>query len=291
MRHSSDRHRQIAEENTILLTQVGSGLHGVTVEGTDDRDEMGVCIEPPECVIGLENFEQYQYRTQPEHVRSGPGDLDLVIYSLRKWARLAAQGNPTVLLLLFAPEDQWVNPNKDWSWRIPDQRKLFLSRESGKRFIGYLDAQRDRMLGLRSQRTNRPELIDVYGFDTKFAYHAVRLGLQGVELLSTGNITLPIPEPSRTWLRELRYGKHSKNDALERIADLRNMLEKLTATAPLPEKVDPQQLNRWLIDTYREWWEYKDGVLDRNPRPNCRACRPEVRTGCPCRRCRDLRIS
>ena len=42
---------------------------------------------------------------QPEGARSGAGDLDLVIYSLRKWARLAAQGNPTVLLLLFVPDD------------------------------------------------------------------------------------------------------------------------------------------------------------------------------------------
>lgn len=32
-----------------------------------------------------------------------PGDLDLTIYSLRKWVRLALAGNPTVLLLLFAP--------------------------------------------------------------------------------------------------------------------------------------------------------------------------------------------
>ena len=36
-------------------------------------------------------------RTQPEGVRSGPGDLDLIVYSLRKWMRLALTGNPTVL--------------------------------------------------------------------------------------------------------------------------------------------------------------------------------------------------
>ncbi|MGH3296488.1 MAG: DNA polymerase beta superfamily protein [Trebonia sp.] len=35
--------------------------------------------------------------------RSGAGDLDVIIYSARKRARLALAGNPTVLLVLFVP--------------------------------------------------------------------------------------------------------------------------------------------------------------------------------------------
>jgi hypothetical protein len=62
---------------------------------------MGVCIEPPEYVIGLEHFETWVHRTRPEGVRSEAGDLDFVVNSLRKYARLALRGNPTVLLLLF----------------------------------------------------------------------------------------------------------------------------------------------------------------------------------------------
>ena len=30
----------------ILRGQVGSGVHGTSVEGQDDRDEMGLCLEP-----------------------------------------------------------------------------------------------------------------------------------------------------------------------------------------------------------------------------------------------------
>ncbi|MFH8979386.1 DNA polymerase beta superfamily protein, partial [Streptomyces sp. NPDC017890] len=105
--HSEPKFKAIADSNTVLRGQVGSGLHGVTT-GNDDRDEMGVCIEPPEFVIGVSKFEQYQYRTQPEGVRSGAGDLDLVVYSLRKWARLAEAGNPTVLLLMFIPPHELV---------------------------------------------------------------------------------------------------------------------------------------------------------------------------------------
>jgi uncharacterized protein len=246
-------HRDVAERNTILRTQVGSGLHGVTVAGTDDRDEMGVCIEPPEAVIGLEKFEQYQYRTQPEGVRSGAGDLDLVVYSLRKWAKLAAAGNPTVLLLLFVPAHEIVQIQQP-GFELQHNAEMFLSREVGRRFIGYLDAQRDQMLGLRSKHTNRPELIDLYGFDTKFAYHAVRLGLQGAELLNTGHISLPIREPWRAWLHDLRIGKVGKQAVLDCIGDFRQELVELTETADLPAKPDYQRLNAWLTDTYTQWW-------------------------------------
>lgn len=253
-KHETARAKEIAEENTILLTQVGSGLHGVSIANQDDRDEMGVCIEPPSCVIGLEKFQQYQFRTQPEGERSGPGDLDLVIYSLRKWAKLAAQGNPTVLLLLFAPADQLVQCDM-WGRTLQNRKDLFISKECGRRFIGYLDAQWERMLGMRSRRTNRPELIEVYGFDTKFAYHALRLGIQGLELLTTGNITLPMPEPYRSIIKDVRVGKYTKSEVVEWIENLHAELDKALVTADLPDKPDYHRLNDWLSQMYLGWWE------------------------------------
>jgi len=96
-----ERARQIGEEGCVLRAVVGSTVHGLSNPGTDDRDEMGVCIEPPEYVVGLRPFEHWVYRTQSEGVPSGPGDLDLTIYGLRKYCRLAMKGSPTVLLLLF----------------------------------------------------------------------------------------------------------------------------------------------------------------------------------------------
>lgn len=39
--------RELAEPNTILRCLVGSTVHGISVSDQDDRDEMGVCVEPP----------------------------------------------------------------------------------------------------------------------------------------------------------------------------------------------------------------------------------------------------
>ena len=256
-KHESDRNKHIAEEGLILLSEVGSGLHGVTVEGTDDHDEMGLCIEPPSCVIGLEKFEQYQWRTQPENVRSGPGDTDHVTYSLRKWTRLAAAGNPTVLLLLFTPPQKIITSLSPWGREVQQAADMFISKQCGYRFLGYLTAQKDRMLGHRSQRTNRPELVDVYGFDTKFAYHAIRLGLQGIELMEQGGIELPIAEPNRTILRDLRTGHYSLTQALDWIDDLHAKLLGLTNESKRPEHPDYQAINTWLISMYQEFWHEK----------------------------------
>src|SRR4051812_46676352 len=96
---------RMVEDNTILRGIVGSTVHGLSVAAQDDRDEMAICVEPWEHYFGLRpRWEHYIQRTQPEGVRSGPGDLDLVVYSLAKWTRLALAGNPTILILLFLPE-------------------------------------------------------------------------------------------------------------------------------------------------------------------------------------------
>jgi uncharacterized protein len=206
-------------------------------------------------VIGLDRFEQYIFRTQPEGRRSGPGDLDLVVYSLRKWLRLALQGNPTVLLPLFVPDSEIVEIT-DLGRELRANPEIVLSRVAGKRFIGYLRSQRAGMLGT-SRHTNRPELIAKYGFDAKYAMHMVRLGVQGVELLETGRITLPIPQPWLAWLRDLRQGKHTKDEALAAADELEARLTKLLTSSPLPERPAYQRANAWLIDSYQRAWATK----------------------------------
>jgi len=127
--HASEQARRIAEAGLILRVHVGSGVHGTSITGQDDRDEMGLCLEPPEYITGLARvpagigatsatvpFEQYERHTAWDRPgglanRSGAGDLDVIIYSARKWCRLALAGNPTVLLPLFVPDDEVVFRN------------------------------------------------------------------------------------------------------------------------------------------------------------------------------------
>jgi RNA repair pathway DNA polymerase beta family len=106
--------RELAERRTILRTLVGSTVHGLNVrDAVEDRDERGVLVEPFEAVVGFSRFEQFIYRSAAERegrqdARSQAGDLDLVIYSLRKYLRLCLTGNPTMMLPLYAPADATI---------------------------------------------------------------------------------------------------------------------------------------------------------------------------------------
>jgi uncharacterized protein len=141
--HASEEARSIAEKGMILRVQVGSGVHGTSITGQDDRDEMGLCLEPPQFVTGLASvpngsgglapsvrFEQYERHTAWDRPgglanRSGAGDLDVIIYSARKWARLAANAH------------------------------RFVSRLAASRYLGYLKGQKAAMTGQPGAHTNR----------------------------------------------------------------------------------------------------------------------------------------
>jgi uncharacterized protein len=252
-------HRAVAEPNTILRGLVGSTVHGLVLGGTDDRDEMGVCIEPRRYVTGFGKFEQWVYRSAAERegyagARSRAGDLDLTIYGLRKWTGLALQGNPTVLLLLYLPHEALVIRTSVGE-QLQKLAPAFASRQAGKRFLGYLEAQRQRLVGERGQRdVNRTELVEQFGYDTKYAMHMLRLGHQGVEFLETGRLTLPIREPVRSHLMDIRRGRGNLADVLEECTQLELRLASLLDSSPLPAEPDVKTVEHFVMDTYEAAW-------------------------------------
>ncbi len=124
------------------------------------------------------------------------------------------------------------------------------------------------MTGAASAHTNRPELVATHGYDTKFAMHALRLGVQGVELLSTGRITLPVPEPDLSYLRQIRRGELPLDEVLAEVDAAESRLLALRRGSQLPEQPDRAWVDRWLHRTCRT------GVRDRDaPEPFVRAAR------------------
>ena len=254
----------IVERGTILRATVGSTLHGLHHGGQDDRDEMAVFIEPPEYLLGLRRapgipgglygFEHFVARTQPEGARSGPGDLDLVAYSLRKYVRLALKGHPTILLLLFVP-DELVLVKTELGNALRDLRPALLSRRAGRGYLGYLRGQKERLLETRGRKgVNRPELLAAHGFDTKYAMHAARLGHQGLELMETGSLTLPMPEPERSRVMAIRTGDRSFEDSIAEIEETERRLAEALERTSLPAEPDREAVDRFLVEAYRRAW-------------------------------------
>jgi hypothetical protein len=147
-----------------------------------------------------------------------------------------------------------LRANKQW----------FASRRAGHAYLGYMQRQRDRMTGERGQmRVNRPELIERYGFDTKYAGHVLRLGYQGIEFLEDGRLTLPMREPERLRVLQVRTGHVPFEEVLAEADVLQRRLESLLEDSPLPDRPDYDAVNSFLADTYRTWWNRGYGNASR----------------------------
>jgi predicted nucleotidyltransferase len=241
-----------AETSEILRVEVGSTIHGVSVDAQDDLDLLGVYMEPKECVLGLRLSESVTFRTAPKGERSKPGDVDLVIHSLRKFCQLASRGNPSILLALYSPKIYKAHPI---ALDLRQKHGMFFSKVALHAYLGYMQSQRERLTGERGQkRTNRPELIEKYGYDTKYAGHLIRLGLQGIEYADTGKLELPMKRASE--VIAIRTGKVSEKEVVEFSRHLEADLEDRLDSPGIPPMANYAMINDFLVRAQEEWWSY-----------------------------------
>ena len=117
-------------DRLIHLFVGGSELHGAKLRGSDDIDIYGLYIEHPEMILGMESIPHFVWSTAGDERRNGPNDVDVTLYSLKKWATLACKGNPTALHFLFAAS---AIRHPIWS-RIVSARSVFLARSCAEQF-------------------------------------------------------------------------------------------------------------------------------------------------------------
>lgn len=247
----------------IMLVEVGSTAHGTGLDGAEDHDEMGVVIEDQNQVFSINGsgFPNTMQRTQPEGTRSGPGDTDRSLYSLRNFVRLAAAGNPSILMAFWAPVIE-VTP---LGQELRQLGRAFIGRHIIPRYRGYMQGQGRRLLGLRGNGHGRrggggrEELIAEHGYDTKYAMHCARLGFQCIELLDTNHLNLPIQGEPGEWLRAVRRGQVSFGDWWDRCVDLDHRMEARADYTRLYPGPDVERIETWLAVAHRLHWRWGNG--------------------------------
>ena len=239
--------RNITFSEVVRIVEVGSTAHGISSSQTgDDFDAMVIRIEPfTELVVGSPNRQSLMIRTQPEGIRSRMGDIDLQVYTLRKFVGLAAKGNPSILGGLFSQAVHYSALDLD------PIVGMVASKRAGSAFLGYMRQQLERWQGVRGQKNvKRPELVDAYGYDTKYAAHVIRLGHQGIEYVTTGRYSMPLSDELAARIVDVREGRVSEIDALAWAEDVEQELLKAIAASPLPAGPAIHNLNRWTTEIY-----------------------------------------
>ena len=177
-------------------TEVGSVAYGVA-QSSSDVDIYGFCIPPKEMIFThlrgdipgfgrqKKNFEQYQQHG----IRDGEELVwDLTVYSIVRYFGLCMENNPNMLESLFTP-DSCVRYASPIAKRIREHRSLFLHKGAWHKFRGFAYSQVHKMKN-KEPEGKRVALVEKFGFDVKFAYHAVRLMDEAEQILTGGDLDL-----------------------------------------------------------------------------------------------------
>jgi predicted nucleotidyltransferase len=167
-------------ENVLLSGIVGSTAYGLAHAGSD-VDRLGLFAVPTVELHGL-------HRPKESHVTTAP---DRTLHEAAKWCRLALSCNPTAMELVWLPDELY-------EVRTPLGDELIAVREA------FLSAGRvrDAYLGYAVQQFRRLERrgdgsfsADLRKRTAKHARHLKRLCAQGLELYTTGSLTLRVEDP------------------------------------------------------------------------------------------------
>jgi predicted nucleotidyltransferase len=173
---------------TILLYQspFGSQIYGTAIEGSD-IDIGRVILEPKSKLFGIQDAESIE-----QSIKDGE---DVREVYLRRFIRLCVAGNPNVLEWLFTPT-HLTEGLPIFYHNIIGNRSLFIVKDRIIRsHLGFAKSQIIKMRNHeREMGAKRKLLYEKFGYDTKYASHAIRLLFQLRQLLTEGIIEYPYPK-------------------------------------------------------------------------------------------------
>lgn len=91
------------------------------------------------------------------------------------------------------------------------------------------------------------------GYNTKYASHALRLGRQGIELATTGSLTLPMRPEDLEPCVAVKRGHLGFTEAPTLVDEARSRLDQIIAdnSAVLPDNPDMATPNSWMVAAHQ----------------------------------------
>lgn len=102
---------------------------------------------------------------------------------------------------------------------------------------------------------NREELYTKYGYDTKFGMHLVRLMLEGIELMETGELQYPLKD--RNMLMDIRNGKWEREEIIKFSEELEAQMGGMEQSSKLPARPRYNEVETLLISMVERYWDAK----------------------------------
>jgi predicted nucleotidyltransferase len=220
----------VNEETVLLQGIVGSSAYGLATEHSD-IDHLGIFAAPTRAILGLD----------PPHPSRVTNDPDTTMHEAAKYVRLALKCNPTVMELLWLPDDLYEVRTKHGD-RLIRIREAFLSGGYVRNaYFGYA-VQQFMLLRKRANGTFGPDLAKR---TEKHARHMYRLMHQGLQLWTEGQLTIRLKDPEAA----RAFGKRVADGDIEHARDTLDNFRTLFdgQRCELPEAPDHQVAEEWLL--------------------------------------------
>lgn len=231
----------------------GSIAYGVDSDSSD-VDIYSICIPSVDEVFPhmsgrvprfgpqKEPFKSFQKHHITINENRNEKIYDVISYNIVDFFTLAAECNPNIIDALFVPA-RCITHISDVGRVVRENRKLFLSKRSYIRFRGYAYSQ-IKKLEDRNPAGKRKELVKRYGYDVKYASHAIRLADECRQILIKSDLDI---EENREELKAIRRGEwtleYFKSEMERRI----RLLDELYLRSTLREEPNYDELNRVLM--------------------------------------------
>lgn len=229
--------------NKIILLNaiVGSQAYGTNTPDSD-IDTKGVYLQDPMEVLGMEYKEQINL------------DKDACLYEVRRFLQLLCSGNPTMLELLYIPEDCILEKHPLWDI-ISKHRSAFLTKQCYFSFAGWGEHCKDYnsyQTWLKERNTQRYVDIQNHGqkIDGKNMLHCIRLLQCANDILDLKTINVRVKNPE--YLLSIRHGKVSLEELLESARNQIKGLKQKFEDSDLPHSVDPDLVKSILNEIRKE---------------------------------------
>lgn len=224
--------------NTVLLNGiVGSTAYNLA-DSDSDVDRLGIFAVDTVELHGLRRPVESIVRTHP----------DRTLHEVGKWCRLALNGNPTVMELVWLPRDLYEESTELGEELIALRGEFLSASRVRDAYLGYATQQFYKL----QARGDGSFSADTRKRMAKHARHLLRLLEQGVELHRTGTLTIRLSPEVAAAVRE--FGDRVATGDVEEARVKLSLFEEVfrTVSTPLPAEPNVERVERWLREVRRQ---------------------------------------
>ena len=227
-------------EKTIIRGLMGSHSVGCATPESD-LDYMEVVLGSEDNYLGLEWWgDQGTKESKTLSITGAP--VETTCYELKKFLRLCKNFNPNVIPLLYLDNYELLTEEGEL---LVQNRGMFSSKLAVTTFSAYALGQLKKMQepATGHMGSKRKALREKHGYDTKYAYHTIRLQHTLLDFIRSNGVSLPIRRTyDLEYLKMIRNGEFSLNYILTRGTENDKLIKELVINSAIPDSPDKQKI-------------------------------------------------